>query len=247
MEAPEIDSIETLRVATYNVRACRGSDGHIDIPRIVRVLTEMDADIVALQEVVWSEDSRRDQLGRIARVMGMEAIPAATLRRGPDWFGIAVISRVPVVHQGRFELGWTAGEPRCALRVDVEIDRVVLPIVTTHLGLSVRERWGQLERLETVLDTVGRSPVVLMGDFNAWVPSRDITRRLRERFGLQAWVRSFPAARPILPLDRIWVSPADALATLGVHRSNDARCASDHLPVWAEVVRPRAEAFDAGW
>jgi endonuclease/exonuclease/phosphatase family metal-dependent hydrolase len=237
--ATSSEQLETLRVVTYNVRCCRGGDGHVDVPRIVRVLTEIDADVVALQEVLWSEDPRRDQLGRIARVMGMDAVPAATMRQGDDWFGIAVLSRAPVVDHGRFELGAREGEPRCALRVDIDLDGTRQTVVTTHMGLSVRERWAQLVRLETVLDSIGRASVVLMGDFNAWVPGRDITRRLRERFGTAPWVRSFPALHPVLPLDRIFVAPADAIAALHVHRSEDARRASDHLPVWAEVVRSR--------
>jgi endonuclease/exonuclease/phosphatase family metal-dependent hydrolase len=238
------EQLDMLRVATYNVRSCRGVDGHVDVPRIVRVLTEIDADVVALQEILWSEDPRRDQLGRIARVLGMDTVPAATLRQGHDWFGVAVLSRAPIVHHGRYELGARDGEPRCALRVDLEIDGTVQTVVTTHMGLTVRERWDQLVRLEAVLDSMGGGPVVLMGDLNAWVPGRDITRRLRERFGTQPWVRSFPALRPLLPLDRIFTTPADAIVSLGVHRSEDARRASDHLPVWAQIVRPRADRFE---
>jgi endonuclease/exonuclease/phosphatase family metal-dependent hydrolase len=237
----QAETSETLRVVTYNVRCCRGLDGHVDVPRIVRVLTEVDADVVALQEVLWSDDPRRDQLGRIARLVGMDAVPAATLRQGDDWFGIAILSRAPIVHHARFELGAIEGEPRCALRVDLDVDGDLQTVVTTHLGLTVRERWTQLVRLETVLDAIGGTSVVLMGDFNAWVPGRDITRRLQERFGSQPWVRSFPALRPLLPLDRIWVSPGDAIAALEVHRSEDARRASDHLPVWAQLVRARTQ------
>jgi endonuclease/exonuclease/phosphatase family metal-dependent hydrolase len=235
------ERLETLRFVTYNVHGCVGADGHVDVPRVVRVLTEVDADVVALQEVQWSDDPRRDQLGRIARVMGMDAFAAATMRRDEDWFGIAILSRVPVVHHERFELGALDGEPRCALRVDLDVGAAIQTAVTTHMGLTVRERWAQLVRLETVLDSLGGGALVLLGDFNAWVPGRDITRRLRQRFAKASWVRSFPALRPLLPLDRIFASPEDAVAALDVHRSEEARRASDHLPVWAEIVRPRAE------
>ena len=241
--APDEETLDTLRVVTYNVRCCRGTDGHVDVPRVVRVLTEIDADVVALQEVLWSDDPRRDQLGRIARLVGMDAVPAATMRRGDDWFGNALLSRVPIVHHARFELGARDGEPRCALRVDLDLDGSLQSIVTTHLGLTVRERWAQLVRLEAVLDAIDGTAVVVMGDFNAWVPGRDITRRLRERFGVHPSVRSFPALRPLLPLDRIWAHPGDAVAALDVHRSEDARRASDHLPVWARIVRPRTDLF----
>lgn len=235
------EAIDALRFATYNVHGCIGADGHVDVPRIVRVLTELDAEVVALQEVLWSDDPRRDQLGRIARVMGMDVFAAATMRRGQDWFGNAILSRVPVVHHERFELGTQGGEPRCALRVDLDVSGIGQTVVTTHMGLTVRERWAQLERLEAVLDSIGRGPLVLLGDFNAWVPGRDITRRLRDRFGAASWVRSFPALRPLLPLDRIFATPGDSIAALHVHASEDARRASDHLPVWAEIMLPHAD------
>ena len=40
-----------IALATYNIHACIGTDGHFDPFRIVDVIREMDADIIALQEV----------------------------------------------------------------------------------------------------------------------------------------------------------------------------------------------------
>ena len=42
-----------LRVATYNVHACVGTDGRHDPDRVASVITELDADIVALQEFTY--------------------------------------------------------------------------------------------------------------------------------------------------------------------------------------------------
>jgi len=41
-----------FRMATYNIHKGRGLDGRVRVERIARVLAEIDADIVALQEVV---------------------------------------------------------------------------------------------------------------------------------------------------------------------------------------------------
>src|SRR5947207_1956421 len=41
-----------LRIATYNVHRCRGLDGRTRPDRIAAVLRTIDADIVALQEMV---------------------------------------------------------------------------------------------------------------------------------------------------------------------------------------------------
>src|SRR5690606_33694618 len=49
-QAPGEDPTE-LVVATYNIHAAIGSDDHYDPERIERVLAEIGADVVALQEV----------------------------------------------------------------------------------------------------------------------------------------------------------------------------------------------------
>jgi endonuclease/exonuclease/phosphatase family metal-dependent hydrolase len=41
-----------LRIATYNVHRCRGLDGRTRPDRIAAVLRSINADVVALQEVV---------------------------------------------------------------------------------------------------------------------------------------------------------------------------------------------------
>lgn len=227
--------VATVRVVTYNVHACRGADGREDVARIAGVLAELDPDIVALQEVQWHDDAEHDQLGRIARELDMETVAAATMRKGGAWFGNAVVSRLPVVDHARFELGRGDGEPRCALRVDVGSGASVLSVVTTHLGLTLRTRHAQMDRLVSVLAEVANRALVVMGDFNAWIPRRDVARRLGRRFGAGSGGRTFPAVRPLLPLDRIWAVPPGVIHSWHVHQSMQSRIASDHLPVCADL------------
>ena len=47
----------SLRIVTYNIHKCRGLDQRVRPDRIVEVLKEINADIIALQEVVSIEDS----------------------------------------------------------------------------------------------------------------------------------------------------------------------------------------------
>ena len=44
-------SSKTLKVMTYNIHRCVGIDGRYDPARIARVLKEVGADIIGLQEV----------------------------------------------------------------------------------------------------------------------------------------------------------------------------------------------------
>jgi endonuclease/exonuclease/phosphatase family metal-dependent hydrolase len=88
---------------------------------------------------------------------------------------------------------------------------------------------------------------VVLGDMNDWVPGRSVARVLDERLGPARRLRSFPSARPIVSLDRIWVHPAAALRGVFVHRSPLARRASDHLPVVADIeLRPAAHLDPQG-
>ena len=50
-----------FRVATYNTHKCRGMDGRIRPARVAEVLAELDADVIALQEVVSLSGGRKEQ------------------------------------------------------------------------------------------------------------------------------------------------------------------------------------------
>src|ERR1035437_4285559 len=47
--------MKRFRIATYNIHKARGADGRVRVERIARVLASIDADIIALQEVVSRE------------------------------------------------------------------------------------------------------------------------------------------------------------------------------------------------
>ncbi|HWF88231.1 MAG TPA: endonuclease/exonuclease/phosphatase family protein, partial [Pyrinomonadaceae bacterium] len=59
-------------IATYNIHKCRGLDRRVRPDRIVDVLRETGADIIALQEVVGMDqaDRRHNQVRLIADELG---------------------------------------------------------------------------------------------------------------------------------------------------------------------------------
>jgi endonuclease/exonuclease/phosphatase family metal-dependent hydrolase len=99
----------------------------------------------------------------------------------------------------------------------------------------VSERRFQVRQLLSYLDSVRHSLVVVLGDFNDWLPGRSAAPVLDRRLGAASRLRSFPSRRPLLPLDRIWIQPASVLKRMFVHTSALARRASDHLPVVADL------------
>ena len=82
-----------------------------------------------------------------------------------------------------------------------------------------------------------QGPVILLGDMNAWRRRDRATRALESELPGNReieWPATFPAARPVLALDRVYARGAKVLE-VNAHMSPAARRASDHLPVVARV------------
>jgi len=145
----------------------------------------------------------------------------------------------------RIDLSIQRREPRGALAATIDVNGVPIHILAAHLGLRVPERRFQVRQILDYLDSVSHERLVVLGDFNDWLPGRTVVHALDARLGRFRRARSFPASHPIVALDRIWVQPKDALLRLRAHATPTARVASDHLPVvaeigWAAVVTPFA-------
>ena len=71
-----------LTVATYNAHSWFGTDGRKDPQRTLTVLEDLEADMIALQEVVLAASGHSGfALTDLKRATGMAAIPGLTLRR----------------------------------------------------------------------------------------------------------------------------------------------------------------------
>ena len=82
---PSDDSAERvdLRIATYNIHRCRGMDRRVVPRRIIVVLRDIDADVIALQEVIGAGLSGAGQAEEIGAGLGMGWVMACvrTLRQ----------------------------------------------------------------------------------------------------------------------------------------------------------------------
>jgi endonuclease/exonuclease/phosphatase family metal-dependent hydrolase len=228
-----------LVLATYNVHGCVGRDGRRDPERVATVIGELQADVIALQEVAAHSEPgpAEDQFHLLAERTGLFALPGPTLDHPRGRYGNALLTRLPVADVALIDLSVPGREPRGALDVRLETPAGTVRVLATHLGLRAGERLQQVERLLSHIGA-GPEPVLLLGDLNEWRPRAALLRLLRRRLGPVRAVRSFPAARPLLALDRIFARPAHALTQVSAHVSPTSRQASDHLPVRAELVLP---------
>lgn len=224
-----------LRLATYNIHACIGGDGRFDPARTVRVLRELDAGILALQEVEHHRIDDIDLLQRLATDTGMRAIAGPTLLRETRQYGNALLTRLPVTRVNRIDISEPGGEPRGAIDALLDWNGVPLQVVATHLGLRPDERRRQVRRLLALFRHRAQGVSVLLGDLNEWFLWGRPLRWLHRHFTAVPYLPTWPARLPLFALDRIWVRPHDALLQLETHLTPTARQASDHLPLKAIV------------
>lgn len=228
---------QELRVATYNVHRWTAPNRRRPEPtRAGQVIRELDADVVALQEVMRPHEGE-DPLAALAERLGLHVAFAATRFHKRGELGNAILSRFPITGVSMLDLSFSRLERRVAIAAQFESAGRVLDVVATHLALGDRTRHQQVRSL---LDhpQVQRGPTILLGDMNAWRDCK-ATRALDELddHHNRAWPASFPSARPVLALDRIYARGARILS-IGAHGSASARGASDHLPIVAQIGLP---------
>jgi len=225
-----------LVIATYNVHRCIGRDGRFDPERTLGVLRELDADAIALQELQWQPADALHLLQEFALKLGYVALAGPTLLQTGGHYGNALLTRLAVHGTETLDLSVPGREPRGALSALLETGDGPLRLIATHLGLRPYERRRQMRRLLALVRET-ESATVLLGDLNEWFLWGRPLRWLHAHFGHTPAPSTFPAWRPLLALDRIWVEPRSLLRELRPHRSPLARDASDHLPLRAVLER----------
>ena len=221
-----------VMVATWNIHGAVGHDGRFDPARIAAVIREINADIIALQEVPLGGRHWPNVLHTLEGALGQVGVAGPTFDVSGRHFGNAILSRYPILDTRRINISFGGHEPRGALDADIYCHGRRLRVVATHLGLRASERSAQVQRLLQCFDTA-EMPVILMGDVNEWFVWGKPLRQLISHFQSVPAPATFPALCPVFALDRIWIRPRHRLVRVRVHSSPLARKASDHLPLLA--------------
>ena len=226
-----------LTFASYNIHKAVGLDRRRDPERILSVLREIDADVIALQEAdmrfgqraaVLSRAALDDTPWRIARV--------ARRARSIGWHGNALLIRRGFKIVQSHALVLPTLEPRGAVATDILMGSRRVRVVGAHLDLSGLRRRDQINAILHHLDReTPYCPTVLLGDFNQWGLRSGAMQEFGDGWHLIAPGRSYPSRRPLAQLDRIVASKEWLCEKSAVHHSATAAAASDHLPVWARL------------
>ena len=231
-----------VRIATYNIHRCRGIDRRTIPSRVAEVIRDLNADVVALQEVIGAGPTGAGQAEEIGAALGMGWVMASVRHLRNSLFGNVILSRFPITHHSQYDLSWRTCEPRACQRADLEIGvGQPLHIYNVHLGTAVLERRYQATRLAAfVHDRRVVGPKVFLGDFNEWMrglatstlsalfESIDIYAHLKRR-------RTYPGIFPVLHLDHIYYEGHVEVRGMELSRSRKALIASDHLPLVANL------------
>lgn len=225
-----------LTFASYNIHKAVGLDGRRDHDRIVRVLHELDADVVALQETDRRFGQRAAVLPRaLIEESGWQLVDLRMRTRSMGWHGNSLLVRRGIDIVDAEPIDIPSLEPRGAVRAILSSEGRKFDAVGMHLDLS-----GLLRRrqIESVCAALAHTPMpsVIMGDLNEWSRAGGSLRAFGDGWNVLMHGKSFPSRRPLAGLDRIVHSHHWKATGAHVHHSALAVSASDHLPVRAELA-----------
>jgi endonuclease/exonuclease/phosphatase family metal-dependent hydrolase len=232
----------TLRVLTYNIHHGEGTDGRIDLTRLAGVVTSAHPDLVALQEV--DQATHRvgglNELSELARLTGMHPVFGKAMDFLGGGYGVAVLSRWPIVRTHNGPLPSIADrEPRTALTVEVEAGHQGprVEFTSTHLdqGRDSENRLAQAQWLNAHLVREDGAPTILAGDMNAR-PDSDVMTLFDEHWTnpvSEESARSGSTERPRLRVDYVLLRPMRRWHVIESRILEPV--ASDHRPVLVVV------------
>lgn len=243
--APATSSPRRLKILSYNVHSCIGTDRKLDPARIAEVIAALEPDIIGLQEldVGRSRTGGTDQAHTIASLLRMEYHFHAALTLAEERYGDAILTTLPA-KMIKGDVLPSFGEQRGAVAVEVSLDGRSIQVVNTHLGLRSKDRRTQMTALlgDDWLGSPGWSekPRILIGDFNSTPATRtyrNAAKALRDAHAAShpRPRATFPSRFPLLRLDHIFISEDVTPVEARVVSTPLTRLASDHLPLLATV------------
>jgi endonuclease/exonuclease/phosphatase family metal-dependent hydrolase len=226
-----------LRVMSYNIHVGVGMDKKLDLARVAEVIRRSRADIVGLQEVDRGVErtGRVDEVRELARLTGMDYAFAHNLDYQGGQYGVAVLSRFPILAiDHRRYMNRRERERRGFIRVEIEVNGRRINFVTTHLDYQFADgREFEAAQLLKALEDV-RGPLVVAGDFNE-EPARGAYDMMLKAGFKDSWTKgtapglTYPADKPTKRIDYVFYR------NLGDDVRADAAVpdtlASDHRPV----------------
>ncbi len=231
----------SLRVASYNIRKAVGLDWRRDARRILDVLSEIDADVIALQEADKRFGAKHGTLpvDDLFDRLGYQFVNFTQDEPSHGWHGNAILYRAPLTPLKSETIAIPTLEPRGAVGSLFSDTHTKFSFIGTHLSLLGTMRAKQVRFLsDRIIKGSDPQPTIIAGDFNEWRESGKAHRAAGQEFRVITPGPSFHASRPTVPLDRFVLRGNIEVQNVCVHATPLAKRASDHLPIYMDVAIP---------
>jgi endonuclease/exonuclease/phosphatase family metal-dependent hydrolase len=243
-----------IRVMTYNIHSCIDLNRIVNLELIAGIIQDLNADIVALQEVDTQKprNANQNQAGILADKLRMEYVFFPVEKIGRHAFGLAVLSRFSfnICHDNYLPnlYPWLNPRKRGAIRASIQTPSGQIHIINAHLSLFKLERRKQLKTLlgkDWLLAIPEDEPIIFCGDLNAGPLSKTYRTLSRYFIDVQKHLNgprahipqpTFPSKSPLFRIDHIFVSRHFQILNVEVRKTLDTQTASDHLPLIADLV-----------
>lgn len=246
-----------LDVLSYNIHKglAAGNRRHV-LHRIREALARCAPDLALLQEIVgehagharrFPDWSPLPQSQFLAAELWPHAVYGQSARHVHGDHGNAILSKLPIVDWLTLDVSLNRWEQRAILHAVLDSGDPARPlhVCCVHLNLRQSDRRRQVATLvDHLRDTVpDDAPLIVGGDFNDW--RRQAGDVLCDALGVidvhvaahGHHARTFPAWRPLLPLDRLYARGLD-VEHAAVLAGGDWRGTSDHLALAARLRLP---------
>jgi endonuclease/exonuclease/phosphatase family metal-dependent hydrolase len=224
----------TLKILSYNVRNCRGMDNITDYKRIADVINRISPDIVAVQELdsATIRSNGIVALNQLSSLTNMSKTYSASISFQGGKYGIGILSRVEPIKSRVVAL--PGSEEKRSLLIAEFKDYI---FCCTHFSLTEADRIASVDIINTALEGNSK-PIFLAGDFNSVQGSEVITNVEKNWYMLNNPKNlTIPSNNPQKCIDFIFGAKFTG-HTFQIKQSivENEPVASDHLPVWVEVV-----------
>lgn len=249
----------SLRAMTYNIQHGAGSDAVFNLSRTAAAIRAQHPDIVALQEVDATWDTRSnfvDEPQALARALHMYVFlapiydtPPTSVGAADRRYGVAILSKYRILESQNHQITRLSTQVANAVPVPapgfaeiaVKVRGVELHVYDTHLDYRADPsvRVTQVAETRQYVDN-DPAPKILLGDLNATPQSPELAPLLADLTDVWALLgqphpASYPAATPTDAIDFVLVSKGIAVTRAAVVDT----LASDHRPEVADLVLPR--------
>lgn len=220
---------KNIRVGSFNIKY--GANAGYDLGKIAELITELDLDIVGVQEVDYKtvRSGGVDQAAEIAAAAGMEYYKfCRCIDYNGGEYGTLILSKYPIQRSKIYPLESGGREARALAYANIDVDGNRIYFFNTHLSYESAElRAEQLAQIKEIMSE-GDS-FILTGDMN----TSDFTE-----FDVLGGTLVSRPDRPFAtfpkyntPIDNIVFSDRYTEVSAGVRETT----CSDHYLLWAEL------------